>query len=146
MEGLDNDVRLFVYRFFLDEGRPPVAAEVAPVVGRSVGEVEDSFRRLADGRVLVLAPGTSYVWMANPLSALSTAFQVVVGDRLFFGNCIYDALGVVAMLDTDAEIRTWCPDCGAAMALSVTGPSIAGDGVIHFAVPAAHWWDDIGST
>jgi hypothetical protein len=146
MEGLDNDVRLFVYRFFVEEGRPPVAAEIGGVLGQSVSAVEDSLGRLADGHVLVLAPGTPYVWMANPLSALPTPFQVRTGDRVLFGNCIWDALGIVAMLDTDAEVRSWCADCGEAMVLSVTAGSIAGDGVIHFAVPAAQWWDDIGST
>jgi hypothetical protein len=146
MEGLDNDVRIFVYRSFLEEGRPPVGAEIAAALGRSVGEVEASLRRLAEGRVLVLAPGTPYVWMANPLSGLPTPFQVEAGGRVWFGNCIYDALGILAMLDTDGDVRTWCPDCGEAMALSIAGRSIAGDGVIHFAVPAVQWWDDIGFT
>src|SRR5688572_10883205 len=98
MEGLDNDVRIFVYRSFVEGGRPPVAAEIATGLGRSVGEVEASLRRLADGRILVLAPGTPYVWMANPMSALPTPFQVEAGGRVWFGNCIYDALGIVAML------------------------------------------------
>ena len=26
------------------------------------------------------------------------------------------------------------------------GELIDGDGLAHFAVPAAHWWDDIGFT
>jgi hypothetical protein len=146
MQDLDNDVRLFVYRFFRDEGRPPVAGEIAPAVGRFPGEVEASLKRLAEAHVLVLAPGTPYIWMANPFSALPTAFQVHMEDRVRFGNCIWDALGVAAMLDTDADVRSWCPDCGRGMTLSVRDRSISGDGVIHFAVPAAHWWDDIGST
>jgi hypothetical protein len=36
--------------------------------------------------------------MAMPLSAIPTPFQVEVGGRHFFGNCIWDALGIVAML------------------------------------------------
>lgn len=142
----DNRVRLFVYRFFLDEGRPPVPAQISRGVGRPQGEVEGSLKRLAEARVLVLAPGTPYVWMANPLSALPTPFQVRTGDRVWFGNCIYDALGIVAMLATDADVRSWCPDCGEDMVLSVRDRSVSGSGIIHFAVPAEHWWDDIGFT
>lgn len=73
---LDAAVRLEVYRFFVDRGRPPVPAEVAETVRTDQASVEDSLRRLAEAHVLVLAPGTPYVWMAKPLSAIPTPFQV----------------------------------------------------------------------
>lgn len=101
--------------------------------------------RLAEGHFLVLAPGTPYVWMANPLSAIPTPFPVEVGGRTWFGNCIWDALGVVAMLGGTGTVTTWCPDCGEHLSVSVEDNRLSsGEGVVHFAVPAAHWWDDIG--
>ncbi len=71
-----------------------------------------------------------------------------VGGRRYFGNCIWDALGISACLDADAHIRTYCPDCSEPLSLEIRSGSLeaSADGVIHFAVPAAHWWDDIGST
>jgi hypothetical protein len=145
---LDRDVRLAVYRKFVEEARPPTAPEMAVRLGVETLDVEASIRRLADGHVLVLAPGTPYVWMANPFSAIPTPFEVEVGDRLYFGNCIWDALGISACLHADARIRTYCPDCSEPLSLDVRDGRLeaSAEGVIHFAVPAAQWWDDIGST
>jgi hypothetical protein len=144
-QGVDTAVRLEVYRFFVDQGRPPVPAEIAGAIGMDEASVEDSFRRLADGHVLVLAPGTPYIWMANPLSAIPTPFSVEAAGRTWFGNCIWDALGVVAMLGGTGSVRTWCPDCQEGLAVSIDGNRLSsGEGIVHFAVPAARWWDDIG--
>lgn len=128
----------------MDEGRPPVPPEIAGAVGRPQADVEASLRRLAGAHVLVLAPGTPSVWMANPLSALPTPFRVEAGGRAWYGNCIWDALGVLAMLDAEGDVRTWCPDCGDPRVVSVRGGAVSGEGVVHYAVPAARWWDDIG--
>jgi hypothetical protein len=145
---LDRDVRLAVYRTFVEDARPPTPPEIAVELGVATLDVEASIRRLADGHVLVLAPGTPYVWMANPFSAIPTPFVVEVGDRRYFGNCIWDALGISACLHADAHIRTYCPDCSEPLSLDVRDGELASsaEGVIHFAVSAAHWWDDIGST
>jgi Alkylmercury lyase len=144
---IDADVRLNVYRFFVSEGRPPVPGEVAKALGRDQASVEESLRRLARAHVLVLAPGTPYIWMANPLSAIPTPFQVEVGGRRFFGNCVWDALGIVAMLGGSGTVSTWCPDCREQMSVTVADNGVAvGEGVVHFDVLAAHWWDDIGFT
>jgi Alkylmercury lyase len=145
---LDRDVRLAVYRKIVEDGRPPTAPEMAAELGVATLDVETSLRRLADGHALVLAPGTPYVWMASPFSAIPTPFEVLVGDRLYFGNCIWDALGIPSCLGADARIRTHCPDCSESLSLEMRNGSLeapAGS-VIHFAVPAARWWDDIGST
>jgi hypothetical protein len=144
-ETADTKVRVEIYRFFVDHGRPPVPAEVAEALAMDQASVEDSVRRLADAHVLVLAPGTPYVWMANPLSAIPTSFPVEVGGRTWFGNCIWDALGVVAMLGGTGKVTSWCPDCRENLSVSVKDNRLAsGEGVVHFAVPAARWWDDIG--
>ena len=141
----DTSVRLEVYRSFVDRGRPPVAHEVASTLDVDQRSVEESFRRLADAHVLVLAPGTPYIWMANPLSAIPTPFEVEARGRTYFGNCIWDALGVVAMLGGTGAVRTSCPDCGERLEVAVAeGGLSSGDGVVHYAVPARHWWDDIG--
>jgi hypothetical protein len=145
---LDRDVRLAVYRKIVDEGQPPTAPEIAAGLDVGALDVEGSLRRLADGHVLVLAPGTPSIWMANPFSAIPTPFEVEIGDRRYFGNCIWDALGIPACMDADAHIQTYCPDCSEPLSLEVRGGRLEAstESVIHFAVPAAHWWDDIGST
>jgi hypothetical protein len=48
------------------------------------------------------------------------------------------------MLAVDAVVTTSYPDCGEALSLEVSGGKIASnEGIIHFAVSATHWWDDI---
>lgn len=141
----DPPVRLQVYEFFLEHGRPPTPPEIAAALELPQERVEESLHRLAEAHVLVLATGTPYVWMANPLSALPTPFRVEARGREWFGNCIWDALGVVSMLGGSGTVRTWCPDCGEALEVTVRDSELAsGEGVAHFSVPAAHWWDDIG--
>lgn len=144
-QAVDTAVRLEVYRFFVDQARPPVPAGIAEAIHVDQASVEESLRRLADGHVLVLAPGTPYIWMANPLSAIPTPFSAESSGRRWFGNCIWDALGIIAMLGGTGNVGTWCPDCRERLAVSVEDNRLSsGEGIAHFAVPAAHWWDDIG--
>ncbi len=141
----DNDVRVQIYRFFIDSGRAPVAAEIAPVLDARPVDVEDSYRRLHDGRVVVLAPGTPYIWMANPFSSVPTPYQAHVNNKTYFGNCIWDALGIVALFGGTGSVTAKCGDCGDDLNLEVeSGRVTPDDYVVHYMVPAAHWWDDIG--
>ena len=55
-----------------------------------------------------------------------------------------DALGILAILHADGVMRSACACCGAAMELKVrSGTLEVAQGVVHFAVPAKRWWDDI---
>ncbi len=65
-----------VFAFWEREGRPPVAPELAAELAVAPSEIEASFKRLADEHMLVLAPGTPYIWMANPLCGLPSPFTV----------------------------------------------------------------------
>ena len=142
---IDNAVRLHIYRSFLANGAPPTAAETARALSLTEGDAAAAYQRLADGRVIVLEPGTRDVRMAAPLSAVPTRYRVrPVGGREYNANCIWDAMGVFAMLGQDGDIDTSCPDCDAPFALSVRNNAlVASDAVVHFAVPAADWWKDI---
>jgi hypothetical protein len=144
----DNRVRLHVYERFVAEGRPPSVEESAAALEASPAETEDAYRRLEQAHVIVLAPGTTNIWMANPLSAVPTPFRVVTDDgRSWWGNCIWDALGVLAMVDADGVVDTTCPDCGERLEVRVEDRELQPlDAIVHFVVPAARWWDNIGFT
>jgi hypothetical protein len=142
----DNDVRLHLYRRFVETGAPPTAAETAEALGTSREEAEAAYRRLEQARVIVLAPGTTNVWMSNPLSAVPTPFRVETSRRSYWANCAWDAFGLLAMLESDGRVETWCGDCGDPMTLQVEGGMVRGEGIGHFAVPARRWWDNIGFT
>jgi len=143
---IDNDVRLHIYRSFLANGTPPTVAETSRSLSMTEADATAAYQRLADGRVIVLEHGTHDVLMAAPLSAVPTPHRVKVSDgREYYANCIWDALGIPAMLGgAEAEIETSCSDCRAPMKLTAHHRGVTGDsGVVHFAVPAAQWWADI---
>jgi hypothetical protein len=143
----DQRVRIFIFSEAAKSGRVPTPSEIANGMHLSVDEVHSSLSRLAAGRVLVLAPGTTNIWMANPFSAVPTPFRVLAKGRSYFGNCIWDALGVLAILDSDGTVETTCGDCGEPITLDIrNGMLTRATAIVHFEVPAAHWWDNIGYT
>ena len=142
---LDRDVRAAVYRLFMDTGHAPVAAELSKELDETPARVEAALQRLHDAHILVLAPGTPYIWMANPFSALPTPYTATVAGKTFWANCIWDGLGILAMLGIDGTVDAYCPDCADPLRVEVRdGEILASDHVIHYTVPARKWWDDIG--
>ena len=143
-DSLDIEVRRYVYDYVMKEGLPPTAAETSAALSNSLPDIKASFQRLASDHILVLQKSNGEILMANPFSAVPTPFLVRAGDRSWFGNCIWDAMGIPAMLDQDAGINASCGCCGTAMELAVKNGSLEeASGLAHFAIPAAHWWDDI---
>jgi alkylmercury lyase-like protein len=141
----DTDVRLHILEHLLARGTPPSTAETAASLQLTEADAQAAYDRLAAGRVIVLKPGTHDVLMAAPLSGVPTRHVARVADgRSHYGNCVWDALGVIAMLGTDGDVVSSCPDCDTPLELSVRGgvlqPSTA---VVHFSVPAARWWEDV---
>ena len=133
-----------MYDSFITGYASPSMEQVGRKLGKRTTEIKESFRRLADAHMLVLQPGSGEVLMANPFSAVPTPFRVEAAGRAWWGNCIWDALGVSAMAGVGATILTSCADCGEAMSLEVKGSELRpAEGMVHFAVPAGQWWEDI---
>jgi hypothetical protein len=146
-EELDREVRLSVYRHFVRTGHAPSLRETSEHVGADTTDIGASLERLDANHVVVLHPTTRRLWMAMPFSAVPTEFRVTSGERAWWANCAWDALGISAMLQIPMEITTSCTDCGDPLTVRTTGPALSNpSGVVHFAVPAAAWWDDIGFT
>ena len=144
---LDRDVRVHVFREAADTAHVPTPGEIAAALGRPQPVIEDSLRRLAAGRVLILAPGTANVWAANPFSAVPSNFRVEALGRTYWGICIWDALGIPAALHADGTVTARCGDCNHEIILEVRGEALAPvEGLVHFGVPAARWWDNIAFT
>jgi hypothetical protein len=139
----DDRVRWHLYDITMREGAPPSCARLAALLDVSENEIAESLQRLAAARMLVLQPNTNEILMAGPFSAVPTPFRVTVDAFSTYGNCIWDALGIAAMLQKDAEIETSCGDCGTAAQVSVRGNEVIGDGFMHFALPPRMWWQNI---
>jgi Alkylmercury lyase len=137
MDEADIALRNRTYARFVELGRAPTPAELG-----QPEEVLACWRRLHDAHALVL--DGDEIRMANPFSAVPTAYVVHAAGRRWYANCAWDAFGICAALDADGRIETACPDCGEPIVVEVR------DGrpddvtlVFHCLVPAAHWWDDI---
>lgn len=138
-------VKLKLYETIAESGRVRTAGEIAVLLETPVGEVEEAFAELTGQRLLVLEPGEAgKIRMAPPFSGVETPFLVRVGEVSYYANCVWDALGVVAALHQDGVIEASDGQTGEPMRLEITdGKPVPQDCAIHFAVPAAHWWDDI---
>jgi hypothetical protein len=146
-EALIREIRLLVFRQAANTARVPQPRDIAAALGRPQSEVEEVLRHLAAGKVLILAPNDGNIWAANPFCAVPSAFRVQTSGKSYWGICIWDALGIVAALGADALIRAACGDCSEPMLLEIKAGSLTrSEGIIHFAVPAHHWWDNIGYT
>ena len=150
MNRFDSQIRLEILEQYLD-GRPPTVDTVAAARKVAADEVSGAFRRLAEGRAIVLVPGTTDILMAAPFAGDVTDHVVTTPKHRYHANCIWDAFGIPAMLaaagrPAEATITTRCEDCGAPLTVDVRDGHVAANPprpVAHFAVPAARWWADI---
>jgi hypothetical protein len=142
----DVALRNATYRRFADLGRAPTADDISTTTGLLVDDVHAGWRRLHDAHALVLDE-RGEIRMANPFSAVPTAFRVEADARSWFANCAWDAFGIGAALGVDSRIETACADCGEPIAITVRdGMPDDPDLVFHVLVPAVSWWQDIGFT
>jgi len=139
----DAHLRQFIYRHVIRESRAPTVAEMAAALSFSMRKTRSALARLARTHAFVLQENGE-LWRAAPFSAVSTAFPVRSGKRAWYGNCIWDALGIPAMLHQNARIDASCGCCNHEMVLRVEeGRLLAPKGMVHIAVAARHWYDDI---
>ncbi len=144
MDERDLRVRASTYGLFVDLGRAPTVDEVADGSGLATDEVLSSWRLLHDQHALVLNPATTELRMANPFSAVPTAYRVQARGRWWYANCAWDAFGICAALHTDGRIETSCPDCGESLVVTVRDERPDDESLLFpCLVPAARWWDDI---
>jgi len=138
-------LRTAIYEHFATTGRAPSRSWLAGEVG-DITAADTALHRLHELHMVVLGDDGE-IDMALPFSSTPTDHLVTGDGCSWWANCSWDALAVVAALDVDARIESTWVDTGETVHLSVTdGRLEAPDGLIHFAVPARHWWDDIRET
>lgn len=143
---LDHAVRVHVFGRAAATGSVPQARQIADALGVAAADVRGALERLAAGKALILAPNNGDIWAANPFCAVPSGFRVEANGTRYWGICIWDALGIVAAIQaTDATVRAPCGACGDVLELEFRdGALTRSEGMIHFAVPARHWWENIG--
>ncbi|HXV14543.1 MAG TPA: organomercurial lyase [Candidatus Krumholzibacteria bacterium] len=149
MSTLLTPVKLAIYDTFARTTKAPTVFDIAKQLDAPVNQVQAAFDELHKQRLLVPEPGDkTRIRMAPPFSGIETSFRVIVGTRgeekTYFAPCAWDSLGIPAALHKDAVVHAGDGHTGEAMTLVVRdGAPVPTPCVIHIAVPAAHWWDDI---
>jgi hypothetical protein len=128
----DRELRLrrYVFDAFARLGEPP------PIRAASAAAVESLERQ----HVLVMRDGR--VHMAHPFAGHRDGTRVEAPDgRVWWGNCAWDGLGIVAALGlSDATLTS------DEVTVRVRAGQVVDDALFHIEVPARHWWDDIEFT
>lgn len=141
----DREVRQRIYDSLAATGAAPTRTDLGRRIGSDI-DVNAALRRLHDAHAIVLDAFGS-IRMALPFSAVPTAHVVRSGARRWWANCAWDALAVPVVMGIDATIDASWLDDDAPVDLAVRdGRPTHTDGFVHFAHPAARWWDDIVET
>lgn len=138
-------VKLNIYDTIAQTTQPPSALDVARALSAPLEQVQAAFEQLHQKRLLVPEPGDpARIRMAPPFSGVETPFRARLGDKAYYANCAWDALGIPAALREDGVIEAQDGFSGEPIVLEVRDQKPVPQAcVIHFAVPAARWWEDI---
>ena len=145
MNDFQRAVRAAVYIAFRETTRPPTPDEVASALGAPRETVVAALRALADEHILVLMPDGETIWMAHPFSGVATDVVAAVGAKRWFANCVWDGLSIIGLFG-DGRLETVSPATHNPLVFDVADGRVAGEGLVHFLVPAARFWDDIHYT
>jgi hypothetical protein len=142
---LDTQVKLAIYEVTAETGRIPNSQAVSQKINIDENRVLGAFSRLHAKRLLLPEPGDpTRIRMAPPFSGVPTSFPVQANGTQYYANCVWDAYGIAAALHCDAISHASDGHTGEPLTLEVKdGAPILKPYVAHFAVPAAHWWDDL---
>ena len=141
--GFEKQLRLRIYEHILQSGKVPIITELAEALLLPAAEIREGLQQLEQGHALILQPDGE-ILRAAPFWSGPTSFAVERGGTSWWASCIWDALGVAAMLKKSVQVKTSCGCCGEDMSFEVhDGPPRNLKAVIHFAVPARRWYENI---
>ena len=121
------------------DGRAPSVDGVGGGLRVDASDVAASFPRLEEAHVWVLAPGTTNLSMPQPFSAVPTPFGSRL-RRVLVGRGVWKAFGIRPLV----EVFTFGPDCNEPMEFRSEGGNLQDpERVVHFAIPARRWWENI---
>ncbi len=144
MTNQTRTIRRFIYQFFYDNERAPKIADIAQAFALDEAIARSTFQKLANGKALVLHKESDEILMAEPYSAIPTGFLVKTAGKSFWGNCIWDAMGILAMLKSDGEVQTSCGHSGSEIILHFADGRLRNpQGIIHYLLPVNEWWRDV---
>ena len=133
-----------ILRSLVDRGFAPNMEELCETFGLSETETARGLAALADDHGVVLHPDSSNVWIAHPFSTAPTNFLLRRGDREWWANCAWCALGAAALIGGDLTITTALGANGGQVTIHIEdGAVLEDDLLVHFPVPMRKVWDNV---
>lgn len=108
----EDRVRIAVLHMYAEQGRAPLAVDLATRVGLSTPQLQAVLTSLEARDVIVRDMETGRIIGAYPFTEAKTEHRVDLGVQTLHAMCAIDALGVGAMYDRDIRIRSSCRLCG----------------------------------
>lgn len=138
-------LRYEIYCHVVETGDMPARSAILAMVGDL--DLVDVLLRDMEAHHLVVLDSDGEIRMALPFAATDTGHRVRSGTRAWWANCAWDSLAIPVALGIDAEIDANWLDTGEPVGLAVRDGQLGStEGFVHFAFPAARWWDDIVET
>jgi hypothetical protein len=143
-----NDVRVELYRSFIDEQRAPEAGEKADRLRISLGDVRSSLRDLAKSDVIAFVPARRTCGWCIPSAPGRLRSRSQRTNASGMRSACGMPWGVLALFESDGTVSTSCPDCAEPIVLEIEEGEVAAPprSLVHFDVPASRWYEDIGFT
>ena len=142
---MHRQVRAFIYNHFREIGDAPAIVDIADALKLSADTVIENLNALAESHAIVLQANERDIWMAHPFSGVPTDYVAKSGGRTWFANCAWDAIAILSLVG-NGRIEARDPLTGTKNEWSIADGIVEPPGVVHFLVPARHFWDDIGFT
>jgi hypothetical protein len=137
-------LRLFIYRTITDTERAPTVAQAAAHFDISSAQAQRLLHELHQRHAIFLNLQNETLQMANPYAAVPTRYRVRANGHSYWANCAWDAFGIPAMLACDAQIVADCAEDERPIHITIRdGQFAATQGVVHFPLPFARWYDDL---
>jgi hypothetical protein len=140
-------LRQFIYDAILADGVPPTSERIAGRFGTPRAEALRALADLRIGKAVLVHPVTGENWMAGPFSSVPTQYLVERDGRQWWGNCVWDLLGVAVLVGRPVRLRASCIESGEPFVADVDPTrGISSDWMAHLLLPARRWYEDVGYT
>ena len=144
----DDALRIFIYDRFVASGTAPTSADIAAYFGIDTAAAKQRLAALKFGKTVLVSPSSGEIWMAGPFCATKSAYALSDGTTTWYANCAWDMFGVALIVGKPLIAEAQCADCRERIAVECdpAHPPVECQALVHFLVPAKHWYEDIGFT
>jgi hypothetical protein len=133
-----------ILRWVIDQGYAPDVEELSAHLHLPTDTIIQSLSALQTSHGVVLHPDRPAIWVIHPFSTAPTTFFVQAGDRTWWSNCAWCALGAAALLNRDLTIWTLLGAEAEQVAIHLrNGQLVEGDYWVHFPIPMRQAWDNV---